>query len=588
MKKRLLFSIATATIAGAILYAASDRIVITDSEGKVTNLFTDDITAITFGRSDATAKGYDIMKVAGPDGVREIDLIRAASVTYHQGLEDPVVTMTVKPHHRSLSMYVENGDGRYFRTYAIPASRLKGIPEREWSDYIYKFEKANLEAIAAAWDRPLSSYKDEEVFSTGSGQEDWWPQDQIESMDMPGRDYIAYVYEGHIGSESLEFVREPYFVPVRAKEIKYEEVKFDLSFDLRSNRVTVMGDAPDGCDLPFLVDFYRADNIEGAGTSIEEALAQNAATTVAMAMIEVYNGGKSWDEVTPVGHCEKTWNLLRPGDRYYAVAMGCEYGERTTTVSYKEVTIPMPEVTDDCTFDISAEQLSPTEMAVTVKPSEETTRWFALLQDTDDTTPVVDFVTRQVYLYTYNNTVKWADDPLIHSGEATLNTHDDIIGNLYMRADADYNMIVFGIDETGERTTEIFTKPIRTTAEDKQVTFEITFGEYDTSAQAKNLPYRIVPSDPDAKYVVSSMTDDGYFETLSDEDFIHDYMAMDGRYLTLKQGTTESYFSFYQYGGSYDKKYLFVFGYDGKGTSPVYLYKFNVGTGDLEKVDRGN
>lgn len=576
--KRILASVGVLAAAALLMVASSDRIVIKDITGKMRSIWIDDLKSLTFGHSGDDTSSFDQIVVEGLEEDFIVELGQDNQLEYRHGLEEPRITMTVEPHHRCFSGFVDCPEGTYYGMGAIRQEILDQIPRREWDDYIYDVENAKMHEVSDYYDRPLSSYTDDEVFRSGGGQEDWYPQGDNEDLEFPGTPYVAYIYEGHIGPDGLEFVREPYYVPFTAKTLEVFDIDFTVDADPRSNRVTVKADAPEGYDGTYSIELYRSAAVDGMGM---DACVKNSLQNLFMT---VYYGDKTWDEVLFRGHGEKEFRNLVPGETYYAVAFGCEYGELTAAPVSHTFPVPAPVVTDDCTFTVNATQATNTEMSVEVIPSNPDTRWVALIKATDefsDEYTPADHAAHMLYFKTNTGVINWNDSEFVHTGASTLDTFSDFIDGVRMEVGRDYTLMFFGVDAEGERSTDIGLATVHTESEEQSVTFDVKFGEYISTSGTDRLPVVVTPSDPDAKYVFEYVTDDGVWIELEDEELMGDFVRMEGARLNLRQGVYEREMMFYSMGYNY---LIFLFGYDGQPTSDLYMWRVDTATGQVTQL----
>jgi len=69
----------------------------------------------------------------------------------------------------------------------------------------------------------------------------------------------------------------------------------------------------------------------------------------------------------------------------------------------------------------------------------------------------------------------------------------------------------------------------------------------------------------------------------SDSEFIDSWIRLNGNYLDLYTDELSTFFGFSNW-GSWDTYMIFIFGYDGAATSPLYLYTINTETGEITQL----
>ena len=165
----------------------------------------------------------------------------------------------------------------------------------------------------------------------------------------------------------------------------------------------------------------------------------------------------------------------------------------------------------------------------------------------------------------------------------------------------EYILAVFGYDggattglyayrfngETGE--AELVRKP----EGKKELSFTLTPGQCDIENQwYRNINYTITPSDPTANYVEVFLPVNNAYANLNvtDEEFINNYVEVEGTNLVLRSGVRESMqsisseYDFVSGGYVFGKHLIALFGYDGGGTSPVYAFEYDSATGVFTQV----
>ncbi len=113
------------------------------------------------------------------------------------------------------------------------------------------------------------------------------------------------------------------------------------------------------------------------------------------------------------------------------MAFGCEYGVVDTEVKAVEFTVPEPVVTDNCTFEVVASQISPAEFSIAVTPSSPDTHYAALLVQTDkfSETYTPSYAVGRIvqYLNQTNTIIDWFESELVFTGEQVLSTKDNML-----------------------------------------------------------------------------------------------------------------------------------------------------------------
>ena len=591
MKKFTIGCILAAAGCGAI-FAGSDYISLY-KDGYLNKIFkVDEISNISYtGKVD---KGYTTMKVNFKDGgAEEFSIDAVDGLTYDKSRGDCTVSMTPIQHYESVQLDIRpQNENTYYRISGATQSQLTsaGIDRSLWGEVLMNTDIEYIYSVAESWGQPLSHFSPDDIFEHGTQVRDWFPSIPI----TPGTPLALCIYTCRLEGDEVVATCDPQVVLVNTKELQITDIDFTLTAELKSNRITVRAQAPaEHADHPFYVGLVTKYDVDTKGwdTVVGSLGAQLEQ------MVYSTTNPTTWDAVTFKGSGEDTFRNLAEGEQYYAVVFGCDYGIVDTTPKYELLTVPEADVTDPCTFEAVATQKSPSEFEVKITPSSSTTRYGAMLINKDDITAsntVSRIIGKQIQYYNKTNTMKWDTTDLLHTGEATVNTHDGVIGGAYLNGGEEYVLAIFGIDSETTRTTAIKEVNIVPQSQSTEATtFDVQFGEFKaTSNWSHTLSFTVTPSDPNAKYVCEYLPVSNYAVDLSqtDEEFINNYVAVQGEYLVLRQGEssrTMSMSSKYSYdaGGYVFEDYiLFIFGYDGEATTPLYMYRINSDTGETEML----
>ncbi len=584
MKKQLILGGLAA--AACIAYASSEKINLIKNGSVFESFRVEKIDHIGYS---GDSEGYNTIDIYTLDGKKaSVSLDGIDHIEYVAPLPSNPLSLEVEPHHYCATLTVNATDeNAWYRIAGVDSKSLKNYDEADWADIVVESDIEYIYSVAAEYGRPLSSFRMDEIFEKGSQTRDWYPSEST----LPETHIVLVAYTARLDGDKVVVTTEPLRADFTTKKIEDLGVKFDVTAEMTSNTIKVIADAQGGSDIPFAIELYSAEEIAVSGL---KSLVQNSLLQMQQL---VYNYGFTWDEVTFRTHGEKTWTNRRMGDQWFAVVFGCEYGIATTDASWEVFTIPAPEITDPCTFEATATQLSPSEMNVTIVPSSPDTRYAAFLVEAEkitETMTVEQYVANQIYWINSMNTFQWDTTDFIHTGEATLNTHDDLIGGEYLKADKEYYAIVCGIDETGTRTTEVKTVSCMTTTQTTEgMTFDVKFGAFDdNSTWSHFLEVTVTPSDPSAKYVFQSLSASNAYADLNctDEEFISRYVDVQGQYLELLTGEKtkklafSSEFDYTTYEYVFKPYILMIFGYDGAQTSPLYIYSIDTATGKAELI----
>ncbi len=590
MKKFIASCLVAAAGCGLFLYA-SDHLSLYQG-GELVKMFkVEEIDKITYAKDQETSPDFSTMKLSFKDDTStEITIRDIDALVYDQSRGTSNVGLVIIPHYESaqLDIYPEFED-TYYRISGIPVAELEayGFDESIWAELLMDNDIAYIHSVADYYGQPLSYFSPDDIFEKGTQLRDWFPS----TMITPGTPIALVLYTCKLEGDEVVPTCDPVLYRFTTKELVIEDIDYNITADLKSNRITVKADAPEGYEEhPSHVTLFPDWKVEQSG--LDELVAL-AAADLENLVYNSYGESKTWDEVTFKGHGENTFTNLCEGDVYYGVAFGCDYGIVDSNPKYAVFTVPEPEVTDDCTFDVVATQKTPAVFELNIKPSNPDTRYAAMLvnkADVTETNTISKIIGKHIQYLNNTNTIKWDETDLLYNGDVTINTYDNTLNAKYLNIGEEYYVLIFGLDELQTRTTAVKAVDIVPTSQAADdLSFEIIPGEFDTSSSwTRYLTVTVKPSDPEAKYVFEYLPADNASADLSqtDEEFISNYVGLQGQYLTLRQGEVTRKMSIGQNWstGAFKDYILFVFGYDGETTSPLYMYRVSGETGEMEQL----
>lgn len=275
-----------------------------------------------------------------------------------------------------------------------------------------------------------------------------------------------------------------------------------------------------------------------------------------------------------IGFDSQRINGLEAGTEYTAFAFSVDSdGTPAKNVIVATFTTKAFEVSDKCTFDITAGEISQLSFSFTVTPSDNATKYYVGLADGEDlkqSTPE-DIALGMIRL---GNTaeVDWASTDLLISGKHTLDTYKDL-GISDLEPDTEYSVLVFGVSSLGERTTAVAHKEFTTAKIPvSSMTFDINVEE----TYADGALIKITPSVKDEDYMAGCIQRAEY-DKYKKEDGSYDdaafmeYLITNGN-LTLYDGDQELDKKGHLLA---EKKYIcFAFGYKGGATTRLFIKDF--------------
>ncbi len=553
---------------------------------------------ITYGASPQTPGAYDRMQLEYTDGSKEdfyIDTDEWMDVVYQPDRGENPVKATLTPHYNCCTLDIDAPEGIYYRVTGMPKSLLEKneIDPSAWADCLIADDIMYLEDVAASMGITLSWSGEKSVFEYGSDKRNWFPQ---ETPTVP-TDYVVVLYTAKLDGDDVVVTSEPLMFEFTTKKLEDLGVEFKMSVEFNSLSMTVKAEAipEEGKDtsIPFAIDIYTPDQLASY------SLPQLVSMSVANYENQVYKMGRTWEDVTYVDKGERTYHNIKPGSAFLAIAYGLEYGAVNNKQTELVIEVPEPEITDNCTFEMTATKATPTSFDVTIDPSNPETRYVAFLTHAskiNDKNTARNYVDNRIYWFNETNQINWETSPFVHTGKAeNLNTLTDIVDGMHLVAEEKYYVLVCGIAEDGGRNTEVQTIEVCPQPEqiEKELTFKVEFSNLKATQWDTEFDFKVIPSDPDETYVYTwlrTSNPSAKFEDKTDEEFIANHVNANGAYLKLSSGEVSStHMMWNEYNSSIQQNcapdyYLFVYGYNGAPTTPLYVFKFTGMDGNIEQV----
>ncbi len=547
--------------------------------------------------------GYTHMRITNGNGdTKEIALEEFDQLSFADVLKDNPLTVEVDRHYNAATLHITTSDpNAWYRFSGMPTRHLEHIDKSAWADYLVQDDFNYIYSVAESAGTSLGLVPLDDIFDQGDQVRDWFPSEVIST----GTPIALAAYTARIVGGKLQLTSEPLLIEFTTKKQEALPVKFNISADMTSTRLTVKYDPvldeelvtednkdTDPANITYLTALYDAYDFVNYG------LDQLVYNTIAQAENMVYKYGYEWEDVTSVGHSEKTYNNRRTGDLWIACAFGIEYGVMTTYASVDWFEIPMAEVVNDCKFTLSYTQKNPAEVEVKVVPSDPETNYVAILArksrltGKEDYDPAEYYFANKVYYVNAMNTFQWHSTEYLHQGEFTFRSKEDLVDGEYLQVGTEYVVLVAGIDEVGTRLTELAVLPVSTSADEvNKVTFDIKFKDFINDQYYHWITLDITPSDPNARYIVHDFDPTNAYAKLdgrTDEQIINDLTAVNAERLKFHTGAKDVsvYDGGVYYGGDtfYKGRRIMVFGYDGIATSDLYVFDWDSTTGEIVQM----
>ncbi len=591
MKKQILFC-GLAVASAVVALAATEKIDFVKN-GKILKTYrVENISDISYQPNEEDPQLFKKININLKDGsVDSYSLAAFDRMAYTAPLPANPLNVDIELHYQSATFDIKTSDPEaYYRFSGMPVKNLQDLDHAEWAEYLVQDDLDYIYAAAEQNGQDLATIDPLRIFDQGDQVREWFPSEII-SDETP---IAVAAYTAKINEEGIiEITTEPLLLEFTTKKLEDLGVKFDIDWKMNSTELEITATAVDS-DIPFCIELYDAYDV------LQYDLPALVYQTLANYERFVYLYGGSWDDLTYRGTGTRTYSNKRMGDIFLAVAFGCEHGIANTDASQCWIIIPEPEVTDECTFDVSSTQLSASEVQLNVAPSDPETRYVTFMVASsklnEELTPE-QWVSNRIYWYKSTNQLDLTDPEgqYVRYGDAVLNSHDDCIDGEYMQIGVDYTFITCGLAEDGGRNTvcNVLTTHTEEVQHSDELTFEINLKDFnDEYSFYHYITWSVTPSDPDAKYVAAWMPSSNAYAntTKTDEKFIKDYVEVQGGHLVLNTGTVEKKESMGQKWSSAVMDYIWepyifaVFGYDGAATTPLYLYSIDSETGEVTQL----
>ena len=219
-------------------------------------------------------------------------------------------------------------------------------------------------------------------------------------------------------------------------------------------------------------------------------------------------------------------------------------------------------------------------------PTSATTRYYVTIKAAAEVAGLTPGQVADVQIAFENGfNMDWAGDKQIFTGEQTLHSRRDI-GATHIEPETDYVVYVFGVDEQGNRTTEVSTQNVTTTAVQPsamQLTIQSVVAGTETDPDdwfgntICNFRFEVVPSTEEEYYYVGVALKSEVDAAASDKAFMESVVAQNGEMMIMgcHLGSQDVPFKAAQtYAGqkfqSGTEYYVFAFGYMGGITTGLF------------------
>ena len=452
------------------------------------------------------------------------------------------------------------------------------------SDF-FAAELDKMKADADEYWMTLEEYLDFILYQSSEGEQSF-TREELE----PGTAYYAFVYGLDTkGNVTSMLVKEPF----ETKPLL--NVDFGLTMENLSAKTGGVSANPDNEDIYYYLGYVSKDEYINSFHSDDTQLLNSALGQVKASLAM----GSVFESIAHKGKSAVNFGGLVPNTEYMAIAFGMEKvgsnsAAANTTLSKLEFATPGFDVVDDCTFDISFENVKAVLMDINVTPTKADTRYYVTIKaksDVEGKTPAQ--VADEQIVFEDGFHMDWAGTKQIFTGTRTLNSRQDI-GATNLLPETEYTVFVFGVDTKGYRTTEVSTADV-TTAKAEPSNMTVTFKNIQPGSETdpddwfggKNYFVNFTPSpsvDDEYYYVgIVKKTDYDFAVAFGDDNqFISEVITTVGETIMLNCFMGEPTTPLKAYTDYTGKEleadtdyYVFSFGYMGQATTPLFKELFH-------------
>lgn len=389
---------------------------------------------------------------------------------------------------------------------------------------------------------------------------------------QPGVSYSMYAVSMDImgNSENVLFSRE-YTAPASL----YPDATYGLEVTGSTTTSITFNVKPSEPDIPYYLGIISAieyDELYGDDSRL--AMGMIAETQF---LIDYYNGmglDFSFSDFTKTGPLTgMVMSGLIPDTEYCIYAFGLNGdGILLTPVSRISQRTGQVVITDDCSFELTFDDVHPTDFDITISPSNSQTRYYVQIAASGILESYTPEEIAAMFINMANqNGMDWAGSSQIYTGRRTFDTYDDL-NYAPFEADTEYSIFVFGVSTEGERTTEVAYGTQRTgMPESSDLTVDVNVSDIGPSLAHISC----IPSDDDQFYY-TYVADYATFSSFGDEEDFVSYIVSQAQ----AEGIFEIVKGAYEYdvAGYFlrpDTEYIaFAFGYTGGVTTKLFYEKF--------------
>lgn len=303
---------------------------------------------------------------------------------------------------------------------------------------------------------------------------------------VPETDYYIYAYGiDQFCNVTTKVYKEPF---VTSAVTQYD-TNIDIVVNEIGTREIKASFRPESTEYRYLAGYFTEEEFSAAGDFIPFMINE---TNTVIYMNNALGNEMTWNDVTYVGDYDVDATGLQSECEYVFWAFGVEEGYSNTVLFSKNVTTKAVEITDDCDFTVEILSTGTYSVDFTVTPSSASTRYVALVSASVDLVGLSGNAIADACINSLNEQgIDWSGNELIYQGTQTLQYED-------LQPNSSYNLIFFGVNTEGERTTEVVLQQFMTEAvEQSDMEFDIKV----TAVDYANITVDIIPTVKDEGYV---------------------------------------------------------------------------------------
>ena len=427
-------------------------------------------------------------------------------------------------------------------TYLLLTGTKEEIDAYESDEELIQYNLDLFSSIAETYGYSLEMLLEDVLLRSG---------ETVTTMDtfLPDTDYYIYVYG--MGKDAVP-VTAVFKEPLRTAPVPWFDEDIAITFPEVGTRNISAVFTPGSASFRYLAGNLTAAEYDTYG---DDKIVPTMITEIQY-VINMYAGlgiEKTWADFTYNGPIQIDSPNLYSGSEYVYYAFGVDNGYQTTPLSVERKKTLSVEVTDDCRFDMKLVEAGPYEATLSVSPSSDDTKYFITVFEDASVAGLSPEVIADACINGMQTEPGWVSSLFSGYREETF---DGLVPN------SGYTFVAFGVDEKGERTTDVGIFKFSTAEVPRS---DMTFRVSVESADYSSITVNVSPSSQDETYVMGIITEAQYQSLGSDPDAVAEDACRNNTDHALYQNQGEvSQRIYYDYDYDFVRPgtvyYVFVFG----------------------------